>query len=79
MKVQKRNDLASKCSMLVPEAMSELRTAEQSIRDGNPDEAFKWIAAALIRLDHLSKAFDEACKERAAEEGGHLVGDGDED
>ena len=62
MKVQKRNDLASKCSMLVPEARSELRTAEQSIRDGNPDEAFKWIAAALIRLDHLSKAFDRPAR-----------------
>ena len=57
MAVQKRNDLASKCSVCVPEAISELRIAEQNIRDGKPDEALKWIAAALIHLDQLSRAF----------------------
>jgi hypothetical protein len=77
MAVQKRNYLASKCSVCVPEAISELRIAEQNIRDGKPDEALKWIAAALIHLDQLSRAFVEASKERAAEEGGHLVGDED--
>ena len=69
--------LASKCSVCVPEAISELRIAEQHIRDGKPDEALKWIAAALIHLDQLSRAFVEASKERAAEEGGHLVGEED--
>ena len=77
MAVQKRNDLADKCSVLVPEAISELRTAEHHIRDGKPNEALKWIAAALIHLDQLNRAFIEASKERAAEEGGYLVGDED--
>ena len=77
MTMQKRNDLTSRCSVFMPEAISELRAAEQSIRDGQPNEALKWIAAALIHLDQLNKAFVEASKERAAEEGGHLVGDED--
>jgi hypothetical protein len=77
MMVKKRNDLTSMASMFVPEAISELRTAEQNIRDNKSDEALKWIAEALIRLDHLREAIVEACKERAAEEGGHLVGDED--
>lgn len=75
MTVQKRNTLASMCSVYVPEATSELRTAEQSIREDKPKEALKWIAAALIHLDQLNQALIEACKERAAEEGGHLIGE----
>jgi hypothetical protein len=75
MTVKKRNDLASMASMFVPEAISELRTAEQNIRDNKPNEALKSIAEALVHLDHLREAFAEACEERAAEEGGRLVGE----
>jgi hypothetical protein len=41
-------------STFVPEAISELRTAEQNIRDNKPNEALKSITKALIHLDHLS-------------------------
>ena len=75
MTVQKRNDLARMASEFVPEAISELRTAEQNIRDNTIDEALKRIAEALIHLDHLREAFIEACKERVAEEAGRLVGE----
>jgi hypothetical protein len=75
MTAEKRNALASKCSIYLPEAISELREAEQSIRHNESDKALKWIAAALTHLDQLNQAFIEACKERAAEEGGHLVGE----
>jgi hypothetical protein len=66
MTVKKRNDLTSMASMFVPEAISELRTAEQKIRDNKPNEALKRIAEALIHLDHLRQALTEACEERAA-------------
>jgi hypothetical protein len=77
MTVKKRNDLAAIASLVVPEAISELRIAEQGIRDNNPDAALKSVAAARTHLDHLSAAVVDAYKERAAEEGGHLVGDDD--
>jgi hypothetical protein len=69
MTVKRRNDLANMASVYVPEAISELRIAEQNIRDNDPNEALKWIAAALIHLE----AFVAACKERAAEEGEGLT------
>jgi hypothetical protein len=53
MTVKKRNELASMASTFVSEAISELRTAEQNIRDNKPNEALKWIAETLIHLDPL--------------------------
>ena len=75
MTVKKRNELASMASTFVSEAISELRTAEQNIRDNKPNEALKWIAETLIHLDPLREACAEACEERAAEEAGRLVGE----
>jgi hypothetical protein len=75
MTVKKRNDLAGVASRFLPEAISELKTAEQNIRDDKPHEALKTIAAALIHLDHMRQVVAEAWKERAAEEAGRLVGE----
>jgi hypothetical protein len=75
MTTKKRNELASVASMYVPLALDDLKAAEQSIRDNKPDEALKWIAEALIHLDHLREAFADASAERAAEEAGRLVGE----
>ncbi len=61
----------------MPEAISELRIAEQNVQGDKSNEALERIATALIHLDELGRAFVEASKERAAEEGGHLVGDED--
>ena len=72
MAVEKRNDLASMASIFVPAAIENLRIAERNIKEKKYDEASKWIAEAVTRLDHLRQAFAEACKERAAEEGLHL-------
>jgi hypothetical protein len=75
MDVKKRNDLASMASVFVPDAIFELRAAEENIRDKKYDEALKCIAKTLIHLDHLRQAFAEACAERATEEAGHLRGE----
>ena len=75
MTVKKRNDLASIATVSVPEAISKLTSAEQYIRDNKPDEALECISEALIHLDRVSEAYVEAQAERAAEEGGHLVGE----
>jgi hypothetical protein len=77
MTIQKRNDLANKAAVAVPDAISALRLAEQHIQHNEPDQALKWIRAAQVHLDHLTGAVVEAYRERAADEGGHLVGDED--
>jgi hypothetical protein len=77
MTVKKRNELAAIASLAVPEAISELTIAEQGIRDNKSDVALKSVASARTHLEHLNAAVVDAYKERAAEEGGHLVGDED--
>jgi hypothetical protein len=75
MAVKKRNDLASMASIFVPAAIENLRIAERNIEEKKYDEASKWIAEAVTRLDHLRKAFADACAERTAEEAGRLTGE----
>jgi len=77
MTVHKRNELAVMAAASIPEAISELTLAEQHVQANQPSEALKRIREALFQLDRLKSPVVQAYRERAADEGGHLVGDED--
>ena len=77
MTVHKRNELAVMAAASIPEAISELTLAEQHVLANQPGEALKRIREALFHLDRLKSPVVQAYRERAADEGGHLVGDED--
>jgi cob(I)alamin adenosyltransferase len=77
MSVHKRNELAIMAAASIPEAVSALYLAEQHVRANEPDEALERIRHALVHLERLKSPVVQAYRERAADEGGHLVGDED--
>ena len=77
MTVHKRNELAVMAAASIPDAISELTLAEQHVLANQPGEALKRIREALFHLDRLKSPVVQAYRERAADEGAHLVGDED--
>jgi hypothetical protein len=69
MSTGKRNQLAAQSAFWVPEALSELHSADIALRDGKYEDVGKYIAEAREHLKHLCNLFDEACAEAREEEG----------